>query len=65
MEDYIVYTEIHAGSDMERWYYGTYDRNRANEVALNLGNSNSVWHCVCKIEEAKALNVLNLPSVKC
>lgn len=65
MKDYIVYTEIHTGGDMERWYYGTYDRNRANEVALSLGNDNGVWHCVCKTEEAKALNVLNLPSVKC
>lgn len=57
---YIVYTEIHENG-IERWYYGTYDRHTANEVALALGGEYPIYHCVCKAEEADAFGILNLP----
>jgi len=58
---YIVYTQIH-NDGVQRWYYGTYaDRDRANEVALELGGSYPVYHCVCSIEEAETLGIQNMP----
>ena len=68
MEKYIVYTEIINRNGLERWYYGTYDHERANEVTIDLGSSydheerESVAHCVCKACEAEAFGVLNLPA---
>ena len=65
-EKYIVYTEIHNINKMERWYYGTYDHNKANDVAYELGryeneDGDMVYHCVCKTSEARDFNILNLP----
>ncbi len=40
---YIVYAEIHKDGKVERWYYGTWaDRDRANEVALDLDGYSEV-----------------------
>lgn len=59
---FTVYTEIHENGTVERWYYGTYaDRDRANEVALELGGEWPVFHCVCPRDEAEAWGILNLP----
>lgn len=61
-ERYVVYTQIHEAGRIERWYYGTYnDRNRANEVAYDLGGEYPVYHCLCKESEAKDYNIQNLP----
>ena len=58
---FIVYTEI-LGDTIQRWYYGTYaDNNRANEVALELGGAYPVYHCVCSIDDAQDLGILNMP----
>lgn len=60
--NYIVYTEHHFDEKVERWYYGTYEnRDRANEVALELGYAYPWYHCVCGLEEAFELGVQNLP----
>lgn len=59
---YIVYAEIHKDGKVERWYYGTWaDRNRANEVALDLDGHWPIYYCVCKEEEAEELGIQNLP----
>ena len=58
---YVVYTEIHEAGTIERWYYGTYSRAEANDVAYELGGSWPVYHCVCSAEEAEAMGVQNLP----
>ena len=60
MSKYIVYTEIHH-DEVERWYYGTYDREKANDVALEMGGAYPIYHCVCKEEDAEELNIQNLP----
>ena len=58
---YIVYTEIHEKGKVERWYYGAYENsNRANEVALMLGQEYPIFHCVCKAEDAEKLNIQNM-----
>ena len=59
----IVYTEIRNGTPKpERWYYGCYeDRDYANEVAQDLGSDYSESHSVCILEDAKNLNIKNLP----
>lgn len=59
-----VYTEIHKDGKCERWFYGRYEsRERANEVALDLGVSyvERTWHCVCKSEDSASMGVKNLP----
>ena len=59
---FVVYTEIHENRTVERWYYGTYDYERANQVAIELGiEPHHIYHCVCAKNEARALKVLNLP----
>ena len=59
---YIVYTQIHENHTIERWYYGTYETaERADEVALALGNEYPTFHCVCKAEEANDYGIQNLP----
>ena len=59
---YVVYTEIHENGSLERWYYGTYSsKNRANEVALELGGRWPVYHCVCPKDEAVDYGIQNLP----
>lgn len=58
--EYIVYTEI-LENGVERWYYGTYDYDRANEVALELGSEYPIYHCVCALEDAERMGVKNLP----
>lgn len=58
---WIVYTEIHTDSDVERWYYGVWDdHNRANEVAIALGNNYPVFHCVCSESDANKLGIQNM-----
>ena len=67
MSKYIVYTEIHhehgspENEHPERWYYGTYDYTKANEVALELGGKWPIYHCVCEEELAKYLGIQNMP----
>lgn len=63
MENYVVYTEMFVNNSVERWYYGRYDYNRANEMAMELGNdyASNIFHCVCTMEEARELGVKNLP----
>ena len=60
-ENYIVYTEILTENGADRWYYGRYTRERANEVAEMLGNYYPTFHCVCAESDAKALHINNLP----
>lgn len=71
---YIVYIEIikDAGG-LERWYYGTYSsEHQANEIALELGqysvygvnDTERVYHCVCKADEAESLEIMNMPNEK-
>ena len=48
---YVVFTEV----DGERWFYGVYERDRANEVAADLGKE------VCPLAEAEDWGVKNLP----
>ena len=59
--EYIVYTEILENGKVERWYYGTYNRDRANEVALELGGEYPIYHCVCALADAERMGVQNLP----
>lgn len=63
--EYIVFTEIHNWEEhtMERWYYGTYDRATANEVAYELGQDRAegVFHSICPLAEAEKWGVKNLP----
>lgn len=59
--NFMVITEIHENGKMERWYYGTYNRARANEVALELGGEWPVYHCVIPANEAESWGVKNLP----
>lgn len=59
---YIVYTEIHKDGKVERWYYGTWaDRDRANEVAMDLDGEWPIYYSVCREDEAEELGVQNLP----
>lgn len=60
-DDYVVYTEIHTNGGLDRWYYGTYTRNRANEVALELGGEYPVFRCVCKATQVHDYSIKNLP----
>lgn len=62
MKKYVVYTEILKEEGIERWYYGTYTRERANEVALQLGNEYPIYHCVIEAEEAVEFGIKNLPA---
>lgn len=62
---YIVYTEVHNWDNgtVERWYYGCWaDRDKANEVALELGcdRAEGIWHCVCREDEAEGLGIHNM-----
>lgn len=62
MSEYIVYTEIHHDQgETERWYYGTYTREKANEVAIELGNNYPIYHCVCEEKDAEKFGILNMP----
>ena len=59
---YIVYSEIHKDGKVERWYYGTWaDRDRANEVAMDLDGHWPIYYDVCREDEAEELGVQNLP----
>lgn len=59
---YIVYSEIHKDGKVERWYYGTWaDRDRANEVAIDLDGHWPIYYGVCREDEAEELGVQNLP----
>lgn len=60
--EYIIYTEIF-GETIERYYYGSYNRNKANEVAMQMNRSagSDTHYCVCDMEQAKALEVMYLP----
>lgn len=59
---FITYTEIHGENGLERWFYGAYNtRERANEVALELGSEYPVYRCVCEAAEAKELGIRNMP----
>lgn len=59
---WIVYTEILNGTpNPERWYYGRYSNvDKANEVAIELGNDSTTYHCVCNEEMAEKLNIKNI-----
>lgn len=64
---WVVYTEIHEDGDhllpgeVERWYYGRWaDRDKANEVAIELGNEWPTYHCVCAEEDAEKLGIQNM-----
>ena len=61
--NYIVITEIFENGTCERWYYGTYSRDRANEVALSLGSdrANGIFHSVIPESDAEAYGVKNMP----
>ena len=59
---YMVITEIVNPDKTSRWYYGQYkDSNKANEVAISLGNEYPVFHSVIPSEQAAEFGVLNLP----
>ena len=63
---FIVYTEIHkkdsqGNSSVERWYYGRYEHDKANEVVKQLGNSEMTFHCVCAEADAEILGIRNIP----
>lgn len=60
---WIVFTEIHNENGVERWYYGKWsDRDRANEVALELGGEWPIYHCVCAEADAEKFGIQNLNS---
>lgn len=63
MKDYwVVYTEIHKETGIERWFYGLWkDRDQANEAALDLDGHWPVYYCVCREDEAKELGIQNMP----
>lgn len=62
MEKYVVYTQIHENGTIQNWYYGTYNsKDRANEVAKELGGKWPVYHCVCTKSEAMKGGIENLP----
>lgn len=58
---HVVYTETITENGIERWYYGTYDEDRANKVALELGGEYPTYHCVCREDEVEELEIKNLP----
>lgn len=62
---WIVYTEIHDENGVERWYYGRWDdHNKANEVAIELNNNRGskypVCSCVCHVDNAEKLGIMNM-----
>lgn len=63
---YVVYTAIFENG-WEYWYYGTYNtRDRACAVVAELDRSNlatepSVYHDLCAAENAKYMDINNLP----
>lgn len=63
---YVIYTEIWKDDNTtENWYYALCSTERkANEVALELGNGNGVYHKVCTEKEIHQLNlnIKNLPA---
>lgn len=60
---FVVYTEIWNNMETENWYYGQYSsEHQANEVALELGNGNGVYHKICTADEVHKLNIKNLPA---
>ena len=67
-EKYIVYTEIHnPNGAIERWYYGTFSKDRANDVAEQLGTKIDdfgvrIYHCVCKADLVDCFDIQNLPN---
>lgn len=62
MKKFVVFTEIFNDRGcIERWYYGTYNLEEANRVALGLGNEYPIFHCVVPEDEAKEWDIQNLP----
>lgn len=64
---YIVYTEICSNYEHtpERFFYGLYDnRDRANEVAIDLGNDydRGIFHYVCLDTDAETFHIQNYPT---
>lgn len=58
---WVVYTEIHTEKGVERWYYGKYNnRDRANEVALELKSSYPIFHRVCPFGQVEELKIKNI-----
>ena len=58
---YIIYTEI-LDIPIERWYYGSEtNADKANRIALERGNSDNAYTCVCTLEAAEGLHILNMP----
>lgn len=62
---YVVYTEIiEESGGIQCWYYGMFDNEHiANECALELGQYDNVYHCVCRADEVQELGIKNLPEV--
>ena len=58
---FVVFTEIINDNGIERWYYGTYEKARANEVAYQLGGEYPIYHSICPLEDAKKWGIKNLP----
>lgn len=59
---FIVITEIHTKTSIERWYYGTWQNGSdARKIALRLGNKWPICHCVIPATEAEIWGVRNLP----
>lgn len=58
---YMVVTEIHDAGSVERWFYGCWDdEDRANEVALELGAHDGIYHIVIDASNAEAMGVQNI-----
>lgn len=58
----VITEDFSCDNAITRWYYGTFtDRNRANEVAMELGNDYPFFHAVIPAEDAESWGVLNLP----
>lgn len=60
---YIVFTEIHYKDGyIERWYFGRFNnRDKANEIAIELGNQYPIFHSVCAESDAEDFDIHNLP----
>ena len=61
---YIIYTEIRHDGSVQRWYYGTYaDRDRANEIALEMNehSESNIRRCVCEESKAESFGIMNMP----
>ena len=58
---YTVFTEIFTENGIERWFYGRYEHERANEVAYELGQNwtDRIFHSICPTEEEAEWGILN------